>query len=347
MRHKTRYPQVYYRLDAKGNRRYQISYTDSNNKRVFKTVEGNERDALQQRNDILRRMHRGEKVVSSRMTVEDLANDYLKTQTGHLKDSTLLTYDNSLKWWVIPKIGKQRISQVDVNTIADLVAELREELTAGTIRTCITPMSRMFSYAVRRGWVNSNPVTALDRQERPQGASRRMRILSSDEIKLLLSVKSKYRLLLMTAIFTGLRKGELLALEWSDVDLSEGLVRVREGKTEAASRSVVMPDFLVKALAAEMKTEGKVFQFERRNCNRALENALEKVKVEHLRFHDLRHTFASILLGQGMDITYVSEQLGHANPATTLRVYAKLYDPAKRKEEARKKMQESFSGVVA
>ena len=362
-RHKTRYPSVYYRLDAKGERRYQISYTDSTGKRVFKTVDGNEKDALAALSDIKGRMRKGEKVVRSRMTVKELGEEYLR-QTTHLKPGTLTDYGYNLDHWVFPRIGHLKVSSVTVTEIADFVAELRQEYTANTIRNCLKPLAGMFRLAVRRGLVAQNPVHALDRQERPQGAVKRMRILSSDEIKQLLAVSAEgyrhrnkdghlgqrisgaYGLLFTTAIFTGLRRSELLALDWTDVDLDRSELHVRAGKTAAATRTVVLPDFLVQALAREMKTEGQVFPFSERNVGRALDAALERAGIEHVRFHDLRHTYASILISMGCELTYIAQQIGHKSPATTLKVYAHLFDGHKRQNEARVKMQESFKEVV-
>jgi len=377
-RHKTRYPSVYYRLDAKGARRYQISYTDSTGKRVFKTVNGNEKDALAALNDIKSRMRKGEKVVRSRMTVQELGEEYLR-QTTHLKPGTLTDYGYNLDHWVFPKIGHLKVSAVTVNEIADFIADMRQEYTANTIRNCLKPLAGMFRLAVRRGLVAQNPIHALDRQERPQGAAKRMRILSSDEIKQLLFVSAEgyrhrnkeghlgqrisgaYGLLFTTAIFTGLRRSELLALDWTDVDLDRSELHVRAGKTAAATRTVVLPGFLVQALAArslvkfddqnlksdEGFSSGRVFPFSERNVGRALDAALERAGIEHVRFHDLRHTYASILISMGCELTYIAQQIGHKSPATTLEVYAHLFDGHKRQNEARAKMQDAFSGVIA
>jgi integrase len=367
-RHPTRYPGVMFRLDAKGNRRYQIRYRDSNGRDIFKTVEGNEKDALRQRNQILERMHKGERVVRSNMTVKELGEEYLR-QTTQLKDSTITDYGYALDHWVYPKLGHLKVSSVTVNEIADFIAEMRQEFTANTIRNCLKPLSGMFRVAVRRGLVAQNPVHALDRQERPQGTVKRMRILSSDEIKQLLAVSAEgyrhrnreghlgqrisgaYGLLFTTAIFTGLRRSELLALDWTDVDLDRSELHVRAGKTAAATRTVVLPDFLVQALARESlcrvnENSGKLFPFSERNVGRALDAALERAGIEHVRFHDLRHTYASILISLGCELTYISQQIGHKSPATTLKVYAHLFDGHKRQEEAKVKMQETFKEVV-
>jgi integrase len=367
-RYKTRYPGVYFRLNAAGERRYQISYKDSNGKRVFKTVEGNEKDALAARNDVTLRMRKGERVVRSKMTVQELGEEYLR-QTTHLKPGTLKDYGYAFDHWVVPRLGHLKISSVTVDEIADFISELRQVHTANTIRNCLKPLAGMFRLAVRRGWAAQNPVHALDRQEKPSGAVRRMRILSSDEIKQLLAVSAEgyrhrnknghlgqridgaYGLLFTTAIFTGLRRGELLALDWSDVDLDRSELHVRAGKTAAATRTVVLPGFLVQALAKASlcranENSGKLFPFTERNVGRALDAALERAGIEHIRFHDLRHTFASILIGQGEDVTYVADQMGHASPSTTLKTYAKLFDPKNRRQAARDRMQETFKGVV-
>jgi len=352
----TRFPGVYYRLNAKGERRYQISYTDSAGARIWKTVDGQLKDAVRTRNQILERMHRGERVVQSKMTVKDLSEKYLRTQTSHLKRSTYGAYEYSLDHYVIPRIGTRRVAEIGVVDVADLLADLsREGLSAWTVRGCLTPLSRMFIWAVRNGWCGRNPVAELDRQERPKGDAKQMRILSSDEIQQVIAAATDtYKLLLMTAIFTGLRRGELLRLRWEDVDLLEGHLTVREAKTKAGEREVVLPPFLVQSLAKASLShgEGLVFQtgvgtpMHPRNVNRGLEATLTRAGVPHVRFHDLRHTFASLLIAEGMDVTFVADQMGHANPATTLRIYARLFDPAQKKQQAREKIQNSFGALV-
>ena len=77
-----------------------------------------------------------------------------------------------------------------------------------------------------------------------------------------------------------------------------------------------------------------------------LEASLRRAKIDHLRFHDLRHTFASILIAQGLDVVFVSDQLGHSDPAVTLRVYAKMFDPKDRRQEARERLEAAFGGIV-
>lgn len=362
-RHKTATPGVYWR-ESKEGRRYQISYFDSNGTRVFKTVEGNYKDACAALRDVKNRMGKGERVINHKLTVSELAEDFLRTQVGSLKESTKADYGYTLDHWILPRIGNRKIVDVDVNVIADLVAELSRTLAPWTVRNCLKPLSRMFRYAARKGYIANNPVLQLDVNERPRGLYRKVQVLEPDEIRRLLLVSQKgyrhrnksghlgqalggeYCLLFQMAIFTGLRKGELLALTWEDIDLIEGTVTVRKGKTAAAAREVTMPASLVQALASEMKTEGRVFPFHQRNVNRALGAALERAGLEHIRFHDLRHTFASALIGSGFTIDYVADQMGHASTSTTHHVYAHLFDAKAKKASAKEKMQELYDEIM-
>jgi integrase len=271
----------------------------------------------------------------------------------------LRTYRGSIEKHIRPKLGRVRVSDLDVDRVARFLADMRkEDLAAWTIHGTLTPLSAMLNYAARRGYVGSNPVKQLTKHERPKDFNKPMRILSSEEIAAVLRASTDtYRLLLMTAIFSGLRVGELLRLKWLDIDWNDNLLIVRSSKTEAGVREVAIPDFLVQELSrASLDLDGGEYVFRTKDgepmkhrtvARRALEATLKRAKVPHCRFHDLRHTYASILIGQGDDVTYVAAQMGHSTPAITLNVYAKLFDPVRRRKESRAKLQEAFAAVVA
>ena len=356
----TKHEGVYYRLNAKGERRYQISYVDSTGRRVFKTVEGGLEDARRARAQVLERMHRGERVAPSKLTVAELADEYMDTQTSHLRESTRITYQGSIDAHIKPKLGHLKVSEVREGHIAEFVAGMRGTHAAWTIHGTLTPLSRMFEFAVKRkGLLSINPVKGLTKQEKPQGFNRPIRVLSTEEIGAVLRhAPEQYRLLLETAIFTGLRVGELMRLRWVDIDWTSDQLTVTTSKTRAGERDVVLPDFLMQKLSnASLDLDGGEYVFTKANgepireraiARRALARALESAEItDPVRFHDLRHTFASILIGQGEDVTYVADQMGHSTPAITLTVYAKLFDPKRRRAEARTRMQEAFAGVVA
>jgi integrase len=191
----------------------------------------------------------------------------------------------------------------------------------------------------------------------PNGDTKKMRILDEQEIQKLLFAASsdRWRALFSTLIFTGLRIGEALELTWDDIDTSANLITVRDSKTEAGKREVVMPEFVSKRLRRlrweNMGIGPGVFITEtgtplgKRNTLRALAGACVKAGIPHVTQHELRHTYASILIGRGFDATLVADQLGHKDPSITLRTYAKLFNPVERRAALREELDRAFGGT--
>lgn len=190
--------------------------------------------------------------------------------------------------------------------------------------------------------------------EKPEIGSRQKRILETADIqRLLAAMPEKYRPIFQTAVFTGARIGEVLGLRWGDVDFTRQVICVRrqltqlgdidEPKTASGKREILMFPNLATMLREHRlrspfsQDDDYVFAtrngtpFSQRNVTkRGLEKAAEAVGLnrpgERIHSHDLRHTFASMLIREGADVVFVARQLGHANPAITLRVYAHLFD---------------------
>ncbi len=262
-------------------------------------------------------------------------------------------------------------------TSPQLVSDLqREGLAPATILTVLTPLKRVFDNAVRRGLLAANPVNGLERHERPRSRHDEMRILNSDEIDALLSAApAKYRTLLATAVFTGLRSGELLGLHWSDIDFAVGVVHVsrqvdKTGRTSSlktmnAYRDVVLIPGIARLLREHRMrsrhTAPDEYVFARpdgrpmhadsvRRCglHAAVRKAgLDRLGKRWLRFHDLRHTYASILIAQGVNVAFVSRQLGHATVSTTLNVYVHLFDRAEHAATVIDRLESRFAKVLA
>ena len=245
-----------------------------------------------------------------------------------------------------------------------------------TIRGTLTVLGGMLGFAVRRGYAPTNVVGQLERDERPAHTEREQRILDADEIAGFIAATPKpYRVLVATAIFTGLRQSELLGLRWGDVDFQAGVVRVRRQlgrdgalvppKTRGSVRDVVMMPSLSKMLAAHRlasaySADGDfVFasltggpMHHRNILRRGFEKAAETAGMNggdrpKLVFHDLRRTFGSLLISQGCDIVYVSRQMGDSSPGVTLVVYAKLFDGQRHGADTAARMEAAFGEAVA
>jgi integrase len=224
--------------------------------------------------------------------------------------------------------------------------------------------------------ISANPVSRLQRGERPVVERREMRILDRDGIgQLLAAADDRYRPLLATALFTDLRLGELLGLTWADVDLAGGLVKVRKQldrrgarvrpKTERAIREVELMPALARTLQAHKELQfalgharadnfvfctatGTPLHY-RNVVRRGLDAAVMRAELgsePRLRFHDLRHTFASLLIAEGLDVVFVSRQLGHASTSVTLDVYAHLFDRESQGRRARAALEGSFGKIL-
>jgi integrase len=170
--------------------------------------------------------------------------------------------------------------------------------------------------------------------------------LSPEQTRVILEAARGNRLeaLYVLAIYTGMRQGELLALRWEDVDLEAGVLRVRGTKTARSRRTVKLSQTALEALTGHLtrqlgeeidrasdswRENGLVFATEigtplnRHNLTqRSFWPLLERAGLPRIRFHDLRHTCATLLLSKGVHAKFVQELLGHATIAITLDTYS-------------------------
>lgn len=344
-RHKTKVPGIYYREDAQGVRRYIVWHKGST-----KTLPPG--STLEDAKDFQADLRGGGKVISRRIKAVSLFELWYERRVHEgASRNTLNTYLFARRNAV--HISDLYIGDLTANDIALMISKLEQRgLKGNSIRNVVSFVSGACKYAVREGWMSTNPCDALLRGERPKRDQKEIRILTSEEIELLLEKAPKrWRPLFATLVFTGLRINEALDLTWDDVDLEENLIHVRRSKTEAGVRSVVLFPALRRLLTAlRLESDpGVPFVFTTAEKGRGHRNYTLRVLkriLPDITQHELRHTFASLLIGQGMDVTFVCDQMGHANPAITLKLYAKLFDPKARRDEARERLQAAFGGLV-
>jgi integrase len=299
------------------------------------------------------------------------ASAWLESIEGLVRPRTLEDYTKRLDRHVLPRLGKLRLDEIGVEDILALISDLRQRGYAGaTICAVLIPLSRLFAHAVRRGLIEVNPISKLDRSERPRISRRERPVLNRDEIGRLLEAASpRYRTLLATAIFTGLRQGELLGLHWRDIDFGNQVIHVRtaldrkqrdvQPKTQHGLREVVLMPALAQALQQHQAETpfadpddyvfttrvGTPFHYASLP-RRALKPALKKAGIQPLRWHDLRHTFASLLIAGGANITFVSRQLGHSSSQITLSVYVHLLDREEQAQRTRQMLQDVLGSIA-
>jgi integrase len=368
-RHKTRYPGIYYRLvdEAKpeGDRRYIVWYSDANGGEHTQTlpVGATLEEARLLQGQLQARRAGGESLLRTRMTVGELLDQWLEDRKGTLAATTVENY-----CWAIQRLkdafGHRRVTELSPSDVARLVMHRQGAGDkAWSIRKTLTPLRSAYDVAVRDGLVTSSPVVKLLAHEKPKGDQRAMRCLSREEIDVLLGAtltqngrdeSIRWKTLFATLIFTGLRISEALALTWDDVT-TDGVV-VRKGKTKAAERTVMLIPS-VRRLLSELRLSqppGTRLVFStadgaplaRRNALRTLHACCKRAELPKYTLHELRHTFASILIDQRELPTLVANQMGHADPGVTMKVYAHLFEAQESVDQARDRLQEAMGSLL-
>ena len=345
----------------------------------FRTVEGDLDAARGERELLVAAAEAGALSVSPQLRFATVAGRWLsrfeeRVAAGERRDRTLEAHRYYRDRHLLPALGRRLIRAIGVDDVAALLTALRakgcsEKTTAGALAT----LHSVLRFALRNGWAVDDAVSKLEPGERPHPVRRRQRVLGRDDIQRLLAASlPRYRPLLATAIYSGMRISELLGLLWEDIDFATGLVNVRAQlsrahrgaparrvppKTPSANRGIPLVPQLADLLLAHRRasafgaggdwvfTTARGTPLGHRNVQRrALGRAARIAALDHgdwppLRFHDLRHTFAShLILDLGLDVVQVSHILGHARVTTTLDVYSHLFDEARHAAEIRARM---------
>ena len=297
-----------------------------------------------------------------RLSVEDVTRRYLAhAERRGRKPSTLANIESEVRVHIAPFMRNRSMDAIRSEDVLDLVAVLEGDgLAPKTIRNIIATLSALFNFAKapRRGWATVNPCEGLELPAVPEATE--IRFLTLDEVDLLVAharpgmFHALDRALFLTAAMTGLRKGELVALRWRDVDWTAARIRVRQNyvrgefgtpKSKRSTRSVPMAD----EVAGELE---RLFQSSRcqadddlvfahpvtgdvlpkANVTRRMRAALKAAGLsEEHTFHHLRHTFGTAMAAAGVPLRTLQEWLGHRDLATT-QIYAD-YSPSTREAE--------------
>jgi len=300
---------------------------------------------------------------AKRTSFDALAKDYIETVLAEFDDKEKATRTRQLKWWseqfaglTLAEITADRISQARDKLSAETftrgkartnkktgetVAPKQYKRTGATTNRYIATLSHACSFAVKeRLLMDRNPVSDISRKKEPRG---RTRFLSDEERTALLAACAKsewsaLNALVLLAITTGARKGELIGLCWADVDLKKGHALIRETKNDQ-QRTLPLAGKALEALR-ELKLKNSarsVFVFPQMTVVLDPETgepqrdapylhfdghwyaALEVAGIKDFHFHDLRHTTASMLAAQGCSLLEIADVLGHKTLAMVKR----------------------------
>jgi len=319
----------------------------------------------------LAQLHRGEFVEPSRMLFSEFTGKWLeKYAQGQVKPGTVEDYKGYFANHLLPAFGNKPISQITVEDVQGFkAAKLAEGYSPQTVKHLLRVLRQMLNHAVDWGYIRQNPAKKV---KDPRVPKREMDFLTAEEAgQFLGKVPAKWYPFFLTAITTGLRLGELLAMKWGNLDWNSGRYFVRENlsrargdyqggfsstKTEGSTQPVDLTPACLETLeehhrrqAEEKLKAGSEYEdldlifatskgtpLDQKNIvHRQFHATLEAAGLRRIRFHDLRHTCATLLINQGISPKYIQRQLRHTSIETTFDRYGHLF-PETNQEATRK-----------
>lgn len=281
-----------------------------------------------------------------------------------VRPNTQRIYEGYIRLYIKPKLGSIPLSKLTTNDIQQFCTWMKTDaridqsdgetgLSDTQVRNCHSLCYRALEKAVKEHLIAQNPAVGC---KLPPIKREEMKILSRETMqKVLIQAKEEnYYELFLLEFATGLRLGELTALQWDDLDLNTGELRINkqtttigskvfisEPKTKAAVRTLLLPPQVVNVFREYRARADSRWLFPSPKkedmplrpsvVHQRLHRILDHAGCERVRFHDLRHTFATNALAHGMDIKTLSTILGHVSSATTLNTYSHITDEMRQK----------------
>ena len=239
-------------------------------------------------------------------------------------------YENLFNSTIIPYFKDYYLNDISTELIENYKIFRRMKIKPATVNKELTALRHLFKKAMQWEYALKNPLTNVRKLKVSQT---KFRFLTLDEIDMLLERSSEYvRPIILTAIHSGLRKSELFKLEWSDIDFERGILSVTaKGERHTKNyknREIPMTDQLIACLKNLKVRNNWVFCKEdgqpySGDIRKSLASAAKRAGIARFNLHNLRHTFASHLVMEGIDLPTVQELMGHSSITTTM-IYAHL-----------------------
>jgi integrase len=303
-------------------------------------------------------VHAGGTIPSTKARLAEFFEVWLRDYVeAGVVPTTAASYRDTIRVHLAPALGQIPLTRLSPQAVQEYIADkLRQGLSTTTVRYHIAILHRALAHAIKWGLLAHNPV---DRVDLPRKARREIHVWDWEQIRLFSAEakrSSPYYRLYLTAITTGMRQGELLGLRWQDVDLVAGVASVqqtlyrlgksllvKEPKSNRSRRTVALAAILVEELqriqqeqAARHQELGNAYQdhglvfcqqigkplHAHNIVQRDFRQVTKRAGVPRIRFHDLRHCHATLLLQQGVHPKVVQERLGHSSISMTLDTYS-------------------------
>lgn len=320
-------------------------------RRRRKTFYGATQAEARAKRDAHKALPAAERAPKDKTRVDGFLDQWLETKEAECSLSTVHAYKWAITEYVKPFIGERKLSDLDALDVDELLNALRKKnCSTRTIRAVYVTLRAAFNFAVQRRIIPINPMHGI---KAPKHRPKKIAPLTREQARRFLNAAKDDRLfaLYALALACGLRQGELFGLKWCDVDLRSGTLKVRRQVSEQGGgaatlvehtksgrdRSVKLPPHVVTILRDHQKrrfASGDIanellftapqggFLIKSNFLRKSFQPLLEKAECPRVRFHDLRHTAATLAFEQGQHPKQVQEMLGHASVTLTLDTYS-------------------------
>ena len=370
---------VHLRKDGRWEGRVVIGYDDNGYPKTKNVLAKNKKECLQKLKVLKDSLKKVElERLSSDMCFGAWLDHWYQNQCKPtIGAKTQTDYENRIYRHIIPEIGQIPLNRLTAADLQQFYRQLKQGgrlqaveqygpgLSDRMVKCCHVTCRTALDQAVKQGLILKNPADAC---KTPTLRPKEMQVLSPEEIRrLLIQARENdcYELLLLE-LSTGLRRGEILALQWDDLNLCTGVLRIERQvqrvrrelvisapKTKSSCRSIILPAPILGVLRDYRQSIRSRWMFpspkkedsplDPAAVRKKLAKVLNRANCKHIRFHDLRHTFATNALEHGMDIKTLSTIIGHVTSATTLNVYAHVTDTMR--ENAAASIDRGIAGI--
>lgn len=314
------------------------------------------KEAEKAKSEKLDQLNKGTYIQPTKITIKNLLDEWVEVYVKpQLAPSTLRGYLVNINNHIIPYIGNILLQQLTPINVQEMYTKLeKKKLSPRSIKYVHTTLREALQYAFKMQMI---PRNVCDFVSTPKQIKYKAQVYDQEEVKQLLTLcqNTNMEVPITLAVGIGLRRGEVLGLKWSDVDFKNGYLTVQTNlvsikgklifstpKTSAGNRTIAIPEYII-ILLKKHKLEQSKNRFalgnsynnhdlvcckedgnpiNPSNFSQKFNRFLSKTNLKHIRFHDLRHTCATLMLTYGIPAKVASQRLGHSNISITLDTYS-------------------------
>lgn len=342
----------------------------ADSRRIDRTVKGNEAQAIRVKNQIQGEVSTGAYTAPSPITFGEYLNEWLENVAASKAPNTYKLYRRASDKWILPVLGFKQIQKLRPSDLREFFASLPPHFSVSYRQQMYLIINGSLKAAKMEGIIRDNPAPLLAGKPRVDknlsAAYADANCWNEEDARKFLVMAAlegpRQAALYTLALDSGMRKGELCALKWKDIDFIRGTVSVKGSisyvdgkmvigptKTRTSRTLIISPESLaaLKRLTISQSEEKRAYPqinesgyvFTRKDGSplqynhigdREFDEIQEKAKVKRITFHGLRHTCATLLMKKRVPLKYVQERLGHRDPLTTIRTYAHVVPSGER-----------------